>query len=135
MINAQRTSPESSSLLQSEYEYEPLKQTPLLLAEDESSASHFWADSKLRARLYQSDTLKLLERARPCSVDLVFADPPYFLSNGGITCQSGRVVSVNKGAWDTPTTLEEMHQFNTEWLRLCHRVSRSIVSVRNGLLD
>ena len=34
------------------------------------------------------------------SVDLIFADPPYFLSNGGVTCQSGKMVSVHKGQWD-----------------------------------
>lgn len=30
----------------------------------------------------------------------IFADPPYFLSNGGISVQSGKIVSVNKGDWD-----------------------------------
>lgn len=32
--------------------------------------------------------------------DMIFADPPYFLSNDGISLQSGKVVSVNKGDWD-----------------------------------
>lgn len=51
--------------------------------------------------------------------DMIFADPPYFLSNDGISLQSGKVVSVNKGAWDRGKTPEEMTAFNREWLRLC----------------
>lgn len=49
----------------------------------------------------------------------IFADPPYFLSNGGITIQSGKIVSVNKGKWDTGKTQKEMMEFNMEWLNLC----------------
>lgn len=48
--------------------------------------------------------------------DMVFADPPYFLSGGGISCQSGKVVCVDKGDWDKPTTTEEMDAFNLRWL-------------------
>lgn len=47
---------------------------------------------------------------------MVFADPPYFLSSGGISCQSGKVVCVDKGKWDKPTTPEEMDAFNLCWL-------------------
>ena len=48
--------------------------------------------------------------------DMVFADPPYFLSSGGISCQSGRVVCVDKGEWDKPKTPQEMDAFNLRWL-------------------
>ena len=51
--------------------------------------------------------------------DMIFADPPYFLSNGGISLQSGKVVCVDKGEWDKGKTPEEMKEFNMEWLRLC----------------
>ena len=47
---------------------------------------------------------------------MVFADPPYFLSSGGISCQSGKVVCVDKGEWDKPTTPKEMDAFNLRWL-------------------
>ena len=50
--------------------------------------------------LFQGDCIEILNIATPESVDMIFADPPYMLSNGGITCQSGKVVSVNKGKWD-----------------------------------
>lgn len=49
----------------------------------------------------------------------IFADPPYFLSNGGITVQAGKIVSVNKGEWDRGKSLQEIMEFNMEWLNLC----------------
>ena len=50
---------------------------------------------------------------------MIFADPPYFLSNGGISLQSGKVVCVDKGDWDKGKSQEDMMEFNMEWLRLC----------------
>lgn len=49
----------------------------------------------------------------------IFADPPYFLSNGGISVQSGKIVSVNKGNWDTGKSQQELMDFNREWIGLC----------------
>ena len=49
-----------------------------------------------RFSLHQGDCREILARLPSESIDLIFADPPYFLSNGGITCQAGRMVSVNK---------------------------------------
>ena len=51
--------------------------------------------------------------------DMIFADPPYFLSNGGISVQSGKVVCVNKGEWDKGGTPEHIDQFNEEWISAC----------------
>ena len=51
--------------------------------------------------------------------DMIFADPPYFLSNGGITCRAGRMVKVDKGAWDRSQGPDENHLFNREWLSRC----------------
>ena len=51
--------------------------------------------------------------------DMIFADPPYFLSGGGISYQSGKIVCVDKGEWDKPTTPEEMDAFNLRWLAAC----------------
>ena len=53
------------------------------------------------------------------SIDFIFADPPYFLSNGGITCQNGRMVKVDKGEWDKSKGAEVNHQFNLEWIKRC----------------
>ncbi|HKC65501.1 MAG TPA: hypothetical protein VKB86_17800 [Pyrinomonadaceae bacterium] len=63
-----------------------------------------FVDEKHGLRLYQGDALELLRQAKDEMFDLIFADPPYFLSNDGITCQAGRMVSVNKGIWDKAAT-------------------------------
>jgi len=81
-----------------------------------------FVDEKHGLRLYQGDALEMLRDAKSEMFDLIFADPPYFLSNGGITCQAGKMVSVNKGVWDKATTFEEMHKFNREWLSECRRL-------------
>ena len=76
--------------------------------------------------LYQGNCLEALDTlaARdPGGVfDMIFADPPYFLSNGGITCHAGRMVKVDKGDWDKSRGPELNHEFNTEWLKRCQRV-------------
>ncbi len=53
------------------------------------------------------------------SFDMIFADPPYFLSNGGISVHAGRAVSVNKGKWDESNGYAEDSAFNFEWLKIC----------------
>ena len=68
--------------------------------------------------LLQGNCCKLL-RDFDFQFDCIFADPPYFLSNGGISVQSGKVVNVNKGKWDKGKTPQEMTEFNMEWLNLC----------------
>lgn len=73
-------------------------------------------------QLIHGDCLQILETLPDEHVDVVFADPPYFLSNGGTTCKSGKRVKVNKGAWDQSKGLEQDHQFHTDWLSQCQRV-------------
>lgn len=68
--------------------------------------------------LVHEDCFSFLKDMKPESIDMVFADPPYFLSNGGISNSGGKVVSVDKGDWDKIESLEEKHAFNREWLRL-----------------
>ena len=72
--------------------------------------------------LYLADAFEALEDMHAECVDMIFADPPYFLSNGGISCSGGKTVSVNKGEWDKAATFEEKHEFNRKWLRLCRRI-------------
>jgi site-specific DNA-methyltransferase (adenine-specific) len=76
--------------------------------------------------LYQGNCLEVLDalfdRHPDGSFDMIFADPPYFLSNGGITCHAGRMVKVDKGDWDKSRGPELNHEFNTEWLKRCQRV-------------
>ncbi len=68
--------------------------------------------------LLHGDCFKLL-REFEFKFNCIFADPPYFLSNGGISVQAGKIVSVNKGEWDKGKSQQEMMDFNMEWLRLC----------------
>lgn len=73
-------------------------------------------------KLYLGDSLELLPKFDAEFVDVIFADPPYFLSNGGITCKGGRIASVDKGDWDKAATLEDKHKFNLAWIRLCRNI-------------
>ena len=73
-------------------------------------------------KLLWGDSLKLLKKFEPKSVDMIFADPPYFLSGDGITCSAGKMVSVKKGTWDEKISVLEKHKFNRKWIRLCKEV-------------
>ncbi|MGP1619000.1 DNA-methyltransferase [Peptostreptococcus stomatis] len=76
--------------------------------------------------LIEGNMFDILKNIKRESVDVIFADPPYFLSNDGITCKSGKMVSVNKGRWDKidsgTNNINEKHKFNRRWIRLCKRV-------------
>ena len=73
-------------------------------------------------KLIKEDTFKALKNFQEKSFDMIFADPPYFLSNNGITCSSGKMVCVNKGEWDKPSDVESKHSFNRKWINECYRV-------------
>ena len=120
-----------------------------------SSLAPFFRSAAHGIFLYHANCLAVLDaisRKHPDGCfDCIFADPPYFLSNGGITCHAGRMVKVDKGDWDKPrdeggnlklegaervqpsgdkrddaqiaaNRAEWVHEFNTEWLRRCQRV-------------
>ena len=82
------------------------------------AAPYYQTDNEL---LLLGDTFALLRKLRPGSVDMVFADPPYFLSNDGVTCQGGKMVSVNKGDWDRSSSVADKHRFNRRWIRQCRQ--------------
>jgi site-specific DNA-methyltransferase (adenine-specific) len=97
-------------------------------------------DEKHHIKIFQGDCLEILAAIPEGCVDLIFADPPYFLSNNGITCHAGRMVSVNKGDWDklpgadlgpararmdlglAKARIDKVHEFNHSWLAACQRV-------------
>ncbi len=82
----------------------------------------WWRSPDGRVRLIHGDSLEVLDGLPERSVDVIFADPPYFLSNGGTTCQAGKRVSVDKGGWDRSRGAEDNHEFNRRWLAACQRV-------------
>ena len=81
-----------------------------------------WSTSDANSLVYHGDSLRLMESMPENSVDCIWTDPPYLLSNDGTTCVAGRRVSVNKGEWDRSGGVEEDHEFNRSWLAECHRV-------------
>lgn len=72
--------------------------------------------------LYKADALEILKLFPAESIDLIFADPPYFLSNNGTTCHAGRRVSVNKGEWDRSRGFHEDVAFHRAWITQAYRV-------------
>ena len=68
-------------------------------------------------KLFKGDCFNILPKFKG-EFDLIFADPPYFLSNDGLSIQNGQIVSVNKGEWDKGYGIDEIDKFNLEWLAL-----------------
>lgn len=73
-------------------------------------------------KLIYNDVFKAIKKFEDKSIDMIFADPPYFLSNDGITCSGGKMVSVNKGDWDRALSIKEKYKFNRKWIKECYRV-------------
>ncbi|MGC8579331.1 MAG: DNA-methyltransferase [bacterium] len=72
--------------------------------------------------LYHADCLDILDELPENSIDMVFADPPYLLSNDGFTVHAGRRVSVNKGEWDKSNGLKKDFEFHLKWIEVVKRV-------------
>ena len=72
--------------------------------------------------LYLGNCLEVLSHIPDNSVDMIFADPPYLLSNGGFTVHAGKRVSVDKGDWDKSNGIKQDFNFHLEWIQACRRV-------------
>lgn len=81
-----------------------------------------WQSSDGQSRLYHSDCFEVMTAMSSDSVDCIWTDPPYNLSNDGITCVAGKMVKVNKGEWDRSRGIELDHEFNKGWLAACYRI-------------
>lgn len=81
---------------------------------------YFYEDDFL---LLHGDSIEILNLIPENYINMIFADPPYFLSNDGITCSSGKMVSVNKGNWDKgKENIDDKHLFNKSWLEKCKNI-------------
>ena len=80
-------------------------------------------------KLYKGNCIDILKKLPENSVDLIFADPPYFLSNNGISCKAGKMVSVNKAKWDVSSGFEKDLEFNLNWLSEAKRVLKDNGSI------
>ena len=98
----------------------PSASTPAPPASLKSRAG--WRSADGNSRLVPGDHLDLLATLDSDSVDCIWTDPPYFLSNGSTTCQAGKRVAVHKGAWDESQGMAADHAFNQRWLAACKRV-------------
>lgn len=72
--------------------------------------------------LYHGDSIELMNKMEPEMVDMIFADPPYNLSNGGMTVHAGRRVKVDKGDWDKSKGFKDDYEFHYKWLEACRRI-------------
>ncbi len=94
-----------------------------------SKNSCFFRDDEIGIWLYHANCLEfmdiLIDKFPDGKFDMVFADPPYFLSNGGITCHAGKMVKVDKGEWDKSKGPEFNHEFNVAWLSRCQKLLKS----------
>lgn len=92
---------------------------------DSPSGTCAFEDASAGVWLYQTNCLAFMDEVAQNHpegrFDLIFADPPYFLSNGGITCHAGRMVKVDKGTWDQSQGPELNHEFNLAWLSRCQK--------------
>lgn len=69
------------------------------------------------------DVMAVISKKYPIGCfDMIFADPPYRLSNGGLTCEAGKAVSVNKGRWDKSEGPIIDFENTLEWLTLCQNL-------------
>jgi len=71
--------------------------------------------------LYNDDCLNVLARTKEKSIDMIFADPPYFLSSGSFTCQNGKRVSVKKADWDMSNGFSKNFDFHLKWIKACRK--------------
>jgi len=84
---------------------------------------------KDKFELYLGDCLEILKQFPENHFDMIFADPPYFLSDGTFTCQNGKMVSVKKGDWDLGNGLRENFAFHCAWINACRKVLKSDGSI------
>jgi len=78
--------------------------------------------SVANAHLFYGDALEIVPEMPAESVDLIFADPPYGMSNDGMSLHAGKRVSVNKGEWDRSRGVKLDFEFHQAWIKACRRV-------------
>ncbi|MDR3114510.1 MAG: site-specific DNA-methyltransferase [Treponema sp.] len=90
------------------------------ITQPQTALSPFYTSAQ--AIIYNEDYREVLPRIPENTIDMIFADPPYKLSNNGVTCHNGRMAPVNKGAWDTSKGVAEDTAFHEAWIAACRRI-------------
>ncbi|MCX6020850.1 MAG: site-specific DNA-methyltransferase, partial [Chloroflexi bacterium] len=96
---------------------------------DHALLSIAWRSEDDHSQLYLGDSLALMASLPESSVDCIWTDPPYLLSNDGVTCVGGRRTRVNKGDWDRSHGVEQDFAFHLEWLTACRRLLKPAGSI------
>ena len=87
-------------------------------------------DENFRFFLFNADCIEILKQIPDDSIDLIFADPPYFFSElNNITVKSGKFVNLYYGDWDLDVDLKEKEEFNFNWLKECKRILKETGSI------
>lgn len=79
--------------------------------------------------LLQGNSLEVIKSFPDNYFDMIFADPPYMLSNGGFSVHAGERAPVNKGLWDKSHGLEFDFDFQNSWIKECRRVLKDNGSI------
>jgi len=82
----------------------------------------YFHDKQNKFNLYEGDIFDVIKKVKSNSIDMIFADPPYNLSNGGFSVHAGKRVSVNKGDWDKSKGIDKDFEFHYNWIEACKRV-------------
>lgn len=102
--------------------------SPLIVMESSEHSPNkcVFRNDELGVWLYHANCIEFMDiligKYLDVRFDMIFADPPYFLSNGGITCHAGKMVKVDKGQWDKSNGPAMNHEFNTAWLSRCQEL-------------
>ncbi len=111
-----------------EYKTNEIDMFPYMVMESSEYSPNkcVFRDEEYGVWLYHANCIEIMDiliakHPKGC-FDMIFADPPYFLSNGGITCHAGKMVKVDKGQWDKSNGPELNHEFNTNWLSRCQKL-------------
>ena len=109
-------------MLRSRAVYDRIGEEQVKHLEEAQNGQVAWNSDDGKSHLYGVDCLEFMESLPADSIDCVWTDPPYLLSNDGVTCVAGRMVKVNKGEWDRSRGVDLDHEFNRTWLAACHRI-------------
>ena len=92
----------------------------------------FYDLSSIKNTIINGDTIEVLKKIPSKSIDLIFADPPYFMQSSDKVLQRADGTGEFKGCddeWDKYKDYQEYDLFCTQWLKECYRVLKDNGSI------
>ena len=84
----------------------------------------------LRNRIINGETIYEMSKLKPESIDLIFADPPYFMQTSGVLNRvEGTQFHGCDDDWDKFTSLADYEAFSRNWLTQCRRLLKPSGSI------